>query len=128
LAAASSVTCTATTPPFGFSKDLWAQLVEQGRIVDHPVFPGKAGPAARRIHNQADVEDVIELLRLNCDRIVEQGPLGLVRLEPPSVLKSGVLAKHDRLSRCGWSPGGFVAMVTLSRRSTLSVFLASSVR
>jgi Family of unknown function (DUF5519) len=57
---------------FGFPKDRWAQLVEQGRIVDHPVFPGKAGLAARRIHDQADVEDVIELLRLNYDRIVEQ--------------------------------------------------------
>ena len=57
---------------FGFPKDLWAQLVEQGRIGDHPVFPGKAGLAARRIDDQADVEDVIELLRLNYDRIVEQ--------------------------------------------------------
>jgi hypothetical protein len=57
---------------FGFPKDVWAQLVEQGRIIDHPVFPGKAGPGARRIHDQADVEDVIELLRLNYDRIVEQ--------------------------------------------------------
>jgi luciferase-like monooxygenase len=56
---------------FGFPKDLWTELVEQGRIVDHPVFPGKAGPAARRIHTQADVEDVIELLRLNYDRIVQ---------------------------------------------------------
>jgi len=57
---------------FGFPKDLWAQLVEQGRIGDHPVFPGKAGLAARRIDDQADVEDVIELLRLNYDRIVAQ--------------------------------------------------------
>jgi hypothetical protein len=57
---------------FGFPKDVWAELVEQGRITDHPVFPGKAGPGARAIRDQADVEDVIELLRLNYDRIVAQ--------------------------------------------------------
>jgi hypothetical protein len=44
-------------------------LFEQGRIVEHPVFPGKIGPAARRIANQADVDDVIALLRLNYDRV-----------------------------------------------------------
>jgi hypothetical protein len=55
---------------FSFPKDVWAELVEQGRIVDHPVFPGKVGPAARRIEGQADVADVIALLRLNYDRLV----------------------------------------------------------
>ena len=55
---------------FGFPKDVWAQLIEQGRVVEHPVFPGKAGMAAREIHDQADVGDVIELLRLNYDRLV----------------------------------------------------------
>jgi hypothetical protein len=55
---------------FSFPKDVWRELREQGRIVDHPVFPGKVGPAARQIQNQEDVEDVIELLRLNYDRIV----------------------------------------------------------
>ena len=46
---------------------------EQGRVVDHPVFPGKPGPAARRIENEADVRDVIELLRLNYDRMHAKG-------------------------------------------------------
>jgi Family of unknown function (DUF5519) len=55
---------------FGFPKDVWAELKGQGRIVDHPVFPGKQGPAARRIEDEADVRDVIELMRLNYDRIV----------------------------------------------------------
>ncbi|MDQ3629966.1 MAG: DUF5519 family protein [Actinomycetota bacterium] len=55
---------------FGFPKDVWAALVEQGRIVEHPVFPGRAGPGARRIEEQADVEDVIALLRLNYERLV----------------------------------------------------------
>jgi Family of unknown function (DUF5519) len=44
-------------------------LRKQGRVVDHPVFPGKPGPAARRIQCEADVRDVVELLRLNYDRI-----------------------------------------------------------
>jgi hypothetical protein len=55
---------------FSFPKDVWAELREQGRIVDHPVFPGKVGPAARRIEDETDVEDVIRLLRLNYDRLV----------------------------------------------------------
>jgi hypothetical protein len=53
---------------FSFPKAVWAQLHEEGRITDHPVFPGKQGPAARRIDSEADVADVIALLRLNYDR------------------------------------------------------------
>ena len=55
---------------FSFPKAVWAELFEQGRIVHHPVFPGKQGPAARAIEDEADVRDVIELLRLNYDRAV----------------------------------------------------------
>jgi hypothetical protein len=55
---------------FSFPKQVWAELFEQGRVVYHPVFPGKPGPAARRIETEADVQDVIELLRLNYDRTV----------------------------------------------------------
>jgi hypothetical protein len=55
---------------FSFPKQVWAELMEEGRIVHHPVFPGREGPAARRIEDEADVRDVIELLRLNYDRIV----------------------------------------------------------
>ena len=54
---------------FGFPKDVWAELRQQGRIVEHPVFPGREGPGARQIESDADVEDVIELMRLNYDRI-----------------------------------------------------------
>jgi Family of unknown function (DUF5519) len=53
---------------FSFPKDAWAELREQGRITEHPVFPGKIGPAARRIDSEEDVRDVIELLRLNYER------------------------------------------------------------
>jgi hypothetical protein len=57
---------------FSFPKQVWAELFEQGRIVHHPVFPGKQGPAARRIEGDADVRDVIALLRINYDRVVER--------------------------------------------------------
>ena len=53
---------------FSFPKRVWADLRRQGRIVPHPVFPDAQGPAARRIEGEADVHDVIELLRLNYDR------------------------------------------------------------
>ena len=54
---------------FSFPPDVWAQLREQGRITEHPVFPGKRGPAARRIETDEDVNDVIALLRLNYERV-----------------------------------------------------------
>jgi hypothetical protein len=55
---------------FGFPKQVWAGLFEQKRIDYHPVFPGRPGYGARRIEDQDDVRDVIELMRLNYDRIV----------------------------------------------------------
>lgn len=56
----------------GLPKAVWHELHEQGRIDYHPVFPGQPGYAARRIENDADVRDVIALLRLNYDRAVER--------------------------------------------------------
>jgi hypothetical protein len=53
---------------FFFSKELWHGLFDEGRITEHPVFPGKAGPAARRIDGQEDIDDVIAMMRLNYDR------------------------------------------------------------
>lgn len=58
------------TAHFAFPEEVWLELREQKRIAEHPVFPGKPGPAVRRIEDDADVRDVIELLRLNYDRIV----------------------------------------------------------
>ena len=55
---------------FGFPKDVWQELFDQGRIEYHPVFPGKPGYGARRIENDDDIRDVIELMRLNYDRVV----------------------------------------------------------
>src|SRR3954453_2339399 len=57
---------------FFFPKPVWAELRAEGRVVEHPVFPGKAGPAARRIDSEDDVRDVIALMRLNYDRIGER--------------------------------------------------------
>lgn len=54
---------------FSFPEDVWRQLFEAGRIVHHPVFPDREGPGARRIDSDADVSDVIELLRLNYERL-----------------------------------------------------------
>lgn len=57
---------------FAFPKAVWRELYDQGRIDYHPVFPGRAGFGARRIQTEEDVDDVIELLRLNYDRVVAQ--------------------------------------------------------
>jgi hypothetical protein len=57
---------------FSFPKDVWAELFAAGRVVHHPVFPGKEGPAARRIEGEDDVRDVIALMRLNYDRTVNR--------------------------------------------------------
>jgi hypothetical protein len=54
---------------FVFPATTWAELHEQGRITEHPVFPGRIGPAARRIDSDTDVREVIELMRLLYDRI-----------------------------------------------------------
>jgi hypothetical protein len=58
---------------FSFPKALWADLYAAGRVVHHPVFPGKEGPAARRIDSDDDVHDVIALMRLNYDRMTSAG-------------------------------------------------------
>jgi hypothetical protein len=54
---------------FQFPKDVWHELHDAGRIVEHPVFPGRIGPAARRIESDEDVRDVIALMRQNYDRL-----------------------------------------------------------
>jgi hypothetical protein len=54
---------------FVFPRRVWADLKEEGRIEDHPVFPGRPGLASRRIEGEADVREVIALLRLNYDRV-----------------------------------------------------------
>lgn len=53
---------------FSFPKPIWRELMGQGRIEPHPVFPSAEGPAARRITTSDDVSDVIALMRMNYDR------------------------------------------------------------
>jgi hypothetical protein len=55
---------------FFFPKQVWAELRDEGRIVHHPVFPEKQGPAARAIGSDEDVRDVIAMMRMNYDRVV----------------------------------------------------------
>jgi len=54
---------------FGFPRDVGTELREQGRVGPHPVNRHSPKMAARSIDDAADVRDVIELLRLNYDRI-----------------------------------------------------------
>jgi Family of unknown function (DUF5519) len=60
------------TAHFGFPKQIWTELFDDGRIDYHPVFPGRPGFGARRIETDDDVREVIALLRLNYDRLVEK--------------------------------------------------------
>lgn len=53
---------------FGFPRDVWVELLEEGRVARHPI--GHPGWAARRIDADQDIREVIELLRLNYDRVV----------------------------------------------------------
>jgi hypothetical protein len=55
---------------FGFPRAMAAELREAGRIGPHPAFPDNPGWGARRIREEADIEDVIAILRLNYDRAV----------------------------------------------------------
>jgi hypothetical protein len=55
---------------FGFPKEVWRTLFEQGRVDYHPVFPGRPGFGARMIETEADADDVIALMRLNYERVV----------------------------------------------------------
>src|SRR3954447_25693038 len=55
---------------FGFPRDVGAELREQQRVGPHPVNPHSTKMAARRIESEADVDDVIALMRLNYDRVV----------------------------------------------------------
>ena len=59
---------------FGFPKKIGAELLEQGRVTPHPIFPGNPGWSARAIHTEDDVRDVIALLRINYDRAAGRLP------------------------------------------------------
>ena len=58
---------------FAFPKAEWQRLFDDGRIGHHPVTPDRPGWAQRRIASDADVEDVIALMRSNYERAVARG-------------------------------------------------------
>ncbi len=60
---------------FFFPPDVWRELSDEGRITEHPVFPGRVGPAARAIRTDEDVRDVIAMMRLNYERIAARYPV-----------------------------------------------------
>jgi len=76
---------------FNFPKAVWTELVHEGRIGPHPVFPDAQGPAARAIKSEDDVRDVIALMRLNYDRLTG-GQSGEVR---DGVARLGRERGHD---------------------------------
>jgi hypothetical protein len=53
---------------FGFPRKVWTELLEQGRIVRHPI--DHDGWGARRLEGDEDVAEAIALMRLNYDRAV----------------------------------------------------------
>ena len=58
------------TAHFSFPRRLWGQLRDEGRIEPHPAFPDvHQGPSARPIDDDDDVRDVIELFRMNYERV-----------------------------------------------------------
>ena len=59
---------------FFFTKERWDELMAEGRIVPHPVFPDRQGPAARQISDDADVADVIALMRINYEDTKARAP------------------------------------------------------
>lgn len=57
------------TAHFGFPREIGAELREQGRVGPHPVNRHSTKMAARQIESEADIDDVIALMRLNYDRV-----------------------------------------------------------
>ena len=53
---------------FGFPRAVWAELMDAGRVTEHPIR--HPGWAARAITSEEDLRDVVALLRLNYDRAV----------------------------------------------------------
>jgi len=60
---------------FAFPKEVSSELKAEGRVIDHPLGERYKGLAARRIDDEHDVWQVIELMRLNYDRVVDRSPI-----------------------------------------------------
>lgn len=60
------------TAHFGFPEETGVRLRKQGRVGPHPVKPDSPRLASRIIESKSDVRVVIELMKLNYDRIVNR--------------------------------------------------------
>jgi len=58
-----------TAAHFAFPRHVWITLRREGRIERHPVFIDLVGPAARSIQAPSDVQAVIDLFRINYERL-----------------------------------------------------------
>lgn len=58
---------------FAFPKSLSQQLKKEGRVIDHPLGDKYQGLAARKLDSDEDIEQVIELIRMNYDREAARG-------------------------------------------------------
>lgn len=59
---------------FSFPENVGTELRQAGLVGPHPVAPESMKLAARRITTDEDVEDVIELMLLNYERLVARRP------------------------------------------------------
>lgn len=66
---------------FSFQRELGTELRAQGRVAPHPITDSPS-LAARRIEGPEDVREVIELMRLNYERIVSRYGLPASADEP----------------------------------------------
>lgn len=58
------------TAHFAFPKEESRRLKEEGRVTDHPLGDSYQGLAARKLDTDEDIEQVIELIRMNYDRAI----------------------------------------------------------
>jgi hypothetical protein len=62
---------------FGFPKPLWRELIAEEIVDHHPV--GMEGWAERRIENSEDLAEVVDLFRLNYERLRAMRTAGRAR-------------------------------------------------
>lgn len=86
---------------FGFPREIGSELREQGRVGPHPVNPHSTKLAARRIETEADVRDVIELLRLNYDRAVDRHGQSAFSEAELAYLRDGGAPRLARIATVG---------------------------
>ncbi len=55
---------------FGFPKPLWRELIAEGIVEEHPME--MEGWAERRIRTPEDVAEVVDLFRLNYERLLSR--------------------------------------------------------